>query len=70
MYATTPAYVNRRKPLHADATFKQYSALRASLLWLSHARPDIAAFCSLIGSKAEKGFAPALIVAIKIFLRA
>jgi hypothetical protein len=30
------------------ATFEQYASLRACLLWVSHARPDVAEFASLV----------------------
>jgi hypothetical protein len=43
-------YISRMEFLPEDATFEQYSSLRACLLWVSHARPDAAAFASLCAS--------------------
>lgn len=57
-------YIERLTALPPDATFKDYIALRASLLWLAHARPDTAAFASLVGSNTEADFDAKLIVEI------
>jgi hypothetical protein len=43
-------YISRMEFLPEDATFEQYSSLLACLLWVSHARPDAAAFASLCAS--------------------
>jgi hypothetical protein len=43
-------YIDKLEFLPDDATFEDYASLRACLLWLSHARPDVAAFASLCAS--------------------
>lgn len=47
-------YLQRLKPLSHEAELRAYSALLASLLWLSRARPYVAAFASLIRSNMKK----------------
>jgi hypothetical protein len=43
-------YINKLEFLPDDATFEDYASLRACLLWISHTRPDVAAFASLCAS--------------------
>lgn len=52
------AFLQRLKPLSRKADLKAYSGLRAQLLWLPHAKPDVAAFASLIGSNTERDYEP------------
>jgi hypothetical protein len=47
-------YVNKLDFLSDDAKFEDYASLRACLLWLSHARPDVAAFASLCAPDKEE----------------
>lgn len=53
LHAAMQVYVECLKPLNNGAKFKQYSALEASLVWLSHARPDVAAFSRLAYRRRE-----------------
>lgn len=55
------AYLERLKPLSLEAGFKTYLRLRASLLCLSHARPDLVVFASLIGFNTEMDYDPRLV---------
>lgn len=59
LHAHMENYIDRLTSLAKDVTFKQYSGLRASILWLSHARLHTAAFASLVGSNAIVDFCPA-----------
>jgi hypothetical protein len=43
-------YISRLEFLPEDAIFEQYASLRACLLWVFHAHPDVAAFASLCAS--------------------
>jgi Reverse transcriptase (RNA-dependent DNA polymerase) len=43
-------YIHKLDFLPTDATFEEYASLRACLLWLSHARPGVAAFASVCAS--------------------
>lgn len=49
-------YILRVSPLPTECSFKEFSALRASLLWVSHCRPDVSAFVSMIASITAKPF--------------
>jgi hypothetical protein len=44
------SYISRLALLRDDANFKEFSSMRAMLLWVAHFRPDMSAFVSFIGS--------------------
>jgi Reverse transcriptase (RNA-dependent DNA polymerase) len=56
--ATMSTYIKRLTCLSTTATFKEYRTLRAKLLLVAHARPDISAFVSMDGSVTEESFEP------------
>jgi hypothetical protein len=52
--ATMSTYIKRLTCLPATATLKEYRTLRAKLLWVAQARPDISAFVSMDGFVMEE----------------
>lgn len=62
-------YLKGLKPLPKDSEFKQYSRLRASVLWLSPAMPYVSSFASLSGSHMEEGLGVELIEEINEMLK-
>jgi Reverse transcriptase (RNA-dependent DNA polymerase) len=57
-------YILRLCDLHKDASFDEFRTLRAKLLWIHNARPDIAAYCSIASAVTVKQFNPADVAAI------
>jgi hypothetical protein len=47
-------YIHKLDFLATDATLEEYASIRACLLWLSHARPDVAAFACLCASNKKQ----------------
>lgn len=47
-YVQTKKYVSRLMTLPDNATYRQYTSARPSLLWLVNSRPDVDAFASLV----------------------
>lgn len=58
-------YITRLKPLPSGANFKQFSGMRASLLWVRHCRPDISTFVSIIASVTADMFLPEHLALLK-----
>lgn len=56
--ATMLNYIERMPFLRKNTTFDEFASLRAMLLWVSHVRPDVAAFVSIIGSVTATTFLP------------
>lgn len=58
------SYIGCLELLLSDALFKAYSGLRALILWLSHAKPDLAPIARLIRSDVETELSPKLVQGI------
>jgi hypothetical protein len=56
--ASMSTYIKLLTYLPDASTFKEFRTLRAKLLWVAHARPDISAFDSMDGSFTEESFEP------------
>ena len=57
LHASMQSFIHRLTPLQDDAGYSEFASLRASLQWLAHARPDLAAYCSITASITSREYA-------------
>lgn len=62
--ATMLNYIERMTFLYKDANFADFASLRAMMLWVSHVRPDVPAFASILGSVTDETFHPEHVILI------
>jgi hypothetical protein len=56
-FASMIAYISRLEQLPASASFNDFRTLRAKMLWIVNARPDLTAFVSIANSVTDATFA-------------
>lgn len=62
-------HISRLQEITDQASFLAYSSLRAKLLWISGARPDVSAFSSFIGSVTSDSYSKADVKSINETVR-
>lgn len=58
------AYIKRLRYLDVSASYADNAALRAPLLWIFHARPDVSDLASIIGSNREANLCDHVVVEV------